>query len=221
MRIAPSRRHCLAALLAATLVAAVTPGGAGAVGEEDRFSRLERKVANLETELTVFEWIGAGGAFIGVFVWVYVFRRQNRTEAEIRDFERNYEDEIISARGAVRETAGKLVRAANRISDERALNEFNNIFKDEWPIAYERLVERLEDLDASPSVAGEDWVKIVHGYIDKITVSTDVILEDRHNSRKVADAVEDIEDAARGMSDDVKSALTRHKASLRRLWRWG
>ncbi len=231
MRIAPSRRRCVAALLAAAFAAAaVAPGDAGAAGDEDRVSRLERKVADLEeevgnidTELTIFEWIGAGSGVvvvIGNFVWIFVYRRQNRTEAEIRDFERNYEDEIVSTLGTVRETVSKLTRVANRISEEKSLEEFYNISENEWPMAHERLAEKLKDLDTSSIASHQNWEIIIRKYVDFIGDSMNIITKDRNNSKQVTDAVRDIEDAARGISNDVKTALTEHKASLRRWWSW-
>lgn len=228
MRVAPSRRRCLAALLAGAAAAACAPRiAAGATGDADRLLRLERKVTNLEreignleTELTAFEWVSGFAALLGTAVWVFVFRRQNSNEKKIKEFESKYEDHVLNALEAAKSTLDRLRRVANRISDEERLLEFKEISKTEWPNAHEKLAEKLKDLDASSTDPSRKWLEIIGKYTDAIADVIENLPNDPSNAKKVAASVESIEDAARNMSVDINTALTAHKDSLRNLWNW-
>lgn len=220
MRVAPSRRRCLAAPLAAVIAVACPPPVAGAAGDEDHLSRLEQKVTDLENELTIFEWASGLVALVGTGVWVFVFRRQNSNEKKIKEFESKYEDHVLNALETAKSTLDRLRRVANRISDNERLREFKEISKTEWPNAHEKLVEKLKDLDASSTDPNRKWLDIIGKYTDAIADVIENLPNDPSNATKVAASVETIEAAARGMSVDVNTALTAHKDSLRNLWNW-
>jgi len=207
-------------LFGVMIVFAMKQANAATPTIEERESRLEVSISNLEEKLAnrtgwlvVSVLIGLGGLALN-YGNFRAARENRKADLKVKSFETNYEGALQSALERNEVNGSDIMQAAQAADPHKRVEDVDRLWNEKYLPSYSALTNQLRKLDESGNVEGDEWSSLVDDALDRLGVAVDVLLDPDKGASAVHRASDSFAHASRSLAEAVRSHLIKHKNKL-------